>query len=99
MAIVFKSFGDRATEQFWMTGKPGRLLPPPLARLGLRKLWVVDNAAKLDDLRSPPGNRLEALKGARKGQFSIRINERYRVCFRWVDSDAYDVEVVDYHEG
>ncbi len=86
-----------APKKFWWSGK-ARLAPwakvPPVA---LRKLWMVDNAAQLLDLRVPPGNRLEALRGDRKGQHSIRINERFRVCFRWKDGDAYAVEIVDYH--
>jgi len=62
-----------------------------------RKLDYLKAAAELDDLKAPPGNRLEALKGDRKGQFSIRINDQYRICFKWEDGDAYDVEVTDYH--
>jgi proteic killer suppression protein len=64
-----------------------------------RKLDAVNAAAALGDLKVPPGNRLEALKGARRGQYSIRINGQWRVCFRWRDGDAYDVEIVDYHRG
>ncbi len=60
---------------------------------------MLHNAAALDDLKSPPGNRLESLKGDRQGQFSIRINDRYRICFRWTDGHAHDVEIVDYHRG
>jgi proteic killer suppression protein len=63
----------------------------------LRKLLQLDAAERLDDLRIPPGNRLEALKGDRKGQHSIRMNDQWRVCFRWDDGDAYEVEIVDYH--
>lgn len=66
-------------------------------RIARRKLEVLAAAARLDDLRSPPGNRLEALKGDRAGQHSIRINGQWRICFRWRDGDAYDVEIVDYH--
>ena len=62
-----------------------------------RKLLMIDAAVQLQDLRVPPGNRLEALKGDREGQYSIRINEQWRVCFRWRDGDAHDVEIVDYH--
>lgn len=62
-----------------------------------RKLLQIHNARSLDDLRAPPGNRLEALAGARKGQHSIRINDQWRVCFRWKDGDAFEVEIVDYH--
>lgn len=63
----------------------------------LRKLVAVDAAEQLDDLRIPPGNRLEKLKGERAGQYSIRVNEQWRVCFRWEDGDAHDVQIVDYH--
>lgn len=62
-----------------------------------RKLTQIHNASSLNDLRAPPGNRLEALTGDREGQYSIRINDQWRVCFRWKDGDAYDVEIVDYH--
>ena len=74
-----------------------RSLPASLWRVMLRKLVVVDAADRLDDLRIPPGNRLEKLTGERSGQYSIRINEQWRVCFRWEDGDAYDVQIVDYH--
>jgi len=68
-----------------------------LQRVGLRKLRMLDAAVGLDDLRVPPGNRLERLKGDRGGQHSIRINGQWRICFRWQQGDAYDVEIVDYH--
>ena len=77
--------------------EPVRRLPPTLLRVALRKLVQLDAATRLDDLRVPPGNRLEALRGARAGQYSIRINDQWRVCFRWHDGDAFDVEIVDYH--
>jgi toxin HigB-1 len=63
----------------------------------LRKLLILNAAASLDDLRAPPGNRLEKLAGNRAGQYSIRINDQWRICFRWEDGDAFDVEMVDYH--
>ena len=66
-------------------------------RIARRKLLYLHQARRVEDLRVPPGNRLEALKGERKGQFSIRINDQWRVCFRWTESDAWDVEIVDYH--
>ncbi|MCA1790971.1 MAG: type II toxin-antitoxin system RelE/ParE family toxin [Thioalkalivibrio sp.] len=72
-------------------------LPSQLWKIGSRKLDAVDQAEALDDLRVPPGNRLEPLKGARAGQHSIRINDQYRICFVWTDGGADDVEVVDYH--
>jgi len=66
-------------------------------RVALRKLWVLDAAGSLDDLRVPPANRLEKLRGDRHGQHSIRVNDQWRVCFRWRDGHAHDVEIVDYH--
>ena len=68
-----------------------------LRRTALRKLLLIDAAEALDDLRVPPGNRLEKLAGDREGQHSIRINERWRICFRWESGNAFDVEIVDYH--
>ena len=68
-----------------------------MQKVSLRKLRMLDAATRLDDLRVPPGNRLERLKGDRSGQHSIRINEQWRICFRWHGGDAYDVEIVDYH--
>ena len=68
-----------------------------MQRVALRKLRMLDAAEKLDDLRVPPGNRLERLRGDRSGQHSIRINDQWRICFRWQAGDAYDVEIVDYH--
>jgi proteic killer suppression protein len=68
-----------------------------IERVARRKLELLASAATLNDLRSPPGNRLEALKGNRAGQHSIRINDQWRICFRWAGSDAFDVEIVDYH--
>jgi len=76
---------------------PGRRFPAELQRGMLRKLVQVDAAERLDDLRVPPGNRLEALEGNRRGQHSIRVNDQWRVCFRGSDGDAYEVEIVDYH--
>ncbi len=72
-------------------------LPPDVAKIGLRKLLLIDNAANLNDLRVPPGNHLEALSGDRAGQYSIRINDQYRICFREDNNDFYDVEIIDYH--
>lgn len=72
-------------------------MPAPLQRAAQRKLVMLDAAEDLRDLAVPPGNRLEKLSGDREGQYSIRINERWRICFRWAEGDAYDVEVVDYH--
>jgi proteic killer suppression protein len=78
-------------------GSPSRRPPADIQHVARRKLRMLNNAASLDDLRVPPANRLEALKGDRKGQHSIRINDQWRVCFRWKNGDALDVEIVDYH--
>ena len=93
---MIRSFADRETERLFAR-TPGRRFPADLQRVMLRKLVQVDAAERLDDLRVPPGNRLEALKGERRGQHSIRVNDQWRVCFRWRDGDAHDVEIVDYH--
>jgi toxin HigB-1 len=93
-------FADRATEDFYdgvSSPATRRLVPANLRRRALEKLDYVAYATCLDDLRFPPGNRLEALKGNRVGQHSIRINDQYRVCFRWTDTGPVDVEIVDYH--
>jgi proteic killer suppression protein len=93
---MIRSFRDRDSERLF-GGCPSRRLPPDLQRPALRKLAVVDAADSLEDLRVPPGNRLEKLAGDREGQWSIRINERWRICFVWRDGDAHEVEIVDYH--
>lgn len=93
---MIKSFGDRDTERLFARERVRRY-PADLQRTMLRKLVVVDAAEALDDLRVPPGNRLEKLKGDRAGQHSIRINDQWRICFRWADGDAHEVEIVDYH--
>jgi len=89
-------FRSSATERLWETGKC-KLLPTALNRQALRKLYILDAALTLDNLKVPPGNRLEKLHGDRVGQYSIRINDQYRICFLWRDGNAQDVEVVDYH--
>jgi proteic killer suppression protein len=91
---VIKSFADKATAEIWNSGKT-RGSPP--AGVTKRKLAMVDGAAELDDLRIPPGNRLEKLHGDRQGQYSIRINDQFRICFAWRGHDAYEVEITDYH--
>lgn len=93
---MIESFADRETEKLWLTGK-SRRLPPDILRRAVRKLEYVDLASDVEDLRVPAGNRLHSLEGDRKGQHSISINDQWRICFRFVDGDAYDVEVVDYH--
>jgi proteic killer suppression protein len=93
---MIKSFGDKHTRDLFFTGK-SRRLPPEVIRRAIRRLEYVDLATRLDDLRAPASNRLHALRGARSGQHSIYINDQWRVCFRFKDVDAYDVEVTDYH--
>lgn len=93
---MIRSFADRGTERRFRR-EVVRRWSADLQRAALRKLLVLDAAEALDDLRVPPGNRLERLSGDRAGQYSIRINDRWRICFRWRERDAYDVEIVDYH--
>jgi proteic killer suppression protein len=93
---VIRSFGDRDTQRLF-DRQPVRKLGANVQRVALRKLRQLDAAMTLEDLRVPPGNRLEKLSRDRAGQHSIRINDRWRVCFRWVGGDAHDVEIVDYH--
>lgn len=90
------SFRERETEIIWQR-RVSRRLPRDIQRVALRKLYVLHRAKDLNDLRVPPANRLEKLKGRRNGQHSIRINDQWRVCFRWRGTDAFDVEIVDYH--
>lgn len=95
------SFKDAATEDLFFgksTKASRRRLPHALRETAGKKLDQLDSAVQLEDLRIPPGNRLEALKGDRKGQHSIRINEQYRICFRWTEQGPAHVEVVDYHD-
>ncbi len=93
---VIRSFRDKDTARLYHR-EPIRKLPHTVHRVALRKLVQLDAATTLGDLRVPPGNRLEKLGGSRAGQHSIRINDQWRVCFRWERGDAYDVEIVDYH--
>jgi len=93
---MIRVFADRATERLFADG----ICPPrwrDFKSVAERKLDMIDAVARLEDLRSPPGNRLEALKGVRKGQWSIRINRQWRICFRWTPDGPSDVEIVDYH--
>ena len=94
---MIRSFADKETEKIYHQ-ELSRKLPQSIQRIALRKLMMIDNAEKLDDLRIPPANRLEALKGDRQGQYSIRINDQYRICFVFADSGICQVEIVDYHE-
>ena len=93
---MIKSFADLDTERLFQR-EPVRRFGANVQRIMLRKLVAVDAAEALDDLRRPPGNRLEKLRKDRDGQHSIRVNDQWRVCFRWRDGAAYDVEIVDYH--
>ena len=93
---MIKSFADRQTEELFRTGKAKRV-PPDIARRALRKLEAVHAATNLADLRVPLGNRLHALKGDRAGQHAIAVNDQWRICFRFEDGDAFEVEFCDYH--
>ncbi|MHB1798986.1 type II toxin-antitoxin system RelE/ParE family toxin [Metallibacterium scheffleri] len=93
---MIRDFADKEAEKIW-GGTPSRRLPADIQTVARRKLRMLNNATTLDDLRVPPANRLEALKGDLKGQHSIRINEQWRICFRWMDGDAHGVQIVDYH--
>jgi len=93
---VIKTFCDEETYKIYQRQR-SRKLPPDIQQVALRKLRMINNAVTLTDLRVPPANRLEKLSGNRAGQWSIRINDQWRVCFRWEGSDAYEVEIVDYH--
>ena len=93
------SFGDKATEALFhgRKSKQSRKLPPDIRRIAVRKLDMINAARALQDLRSPPANKLEALKGEMKGFFSIRINDQWRIIFKWDVSDAHEVQITDYH--
>lgn len=93
---MIKSFRNAAAEAAWAR-RFAKGVPNEIMRVAYRKLMQIHSARNLDDLRAPPGNRLEALTGDRKGQHSIRINDQWRICFRWLDADAHEVEIVDYH--
>jgi proteic killer suppression protein len=93
---VIRDFADKQADKLWQ-GTPSRRLPGDIQHVTRRKLRMLNSATTLDDLRIPPANRLEALKGSRKGQHSIRINDQWRICFHWKDGDAHSVEIVDYH--
>lgn len=93
---MIRSFRDAETELIWQR-QISRRLPRDIQRVALRKLYVLHRARDLNDLRVPPGNRLEKLGRSRLGQYSIRINDQWRVCFRWQNDSAYEVEIVDYH--
>lgn len=93
---MIRSFADKETETFYVTGK-SRRLPVDIQKRAAMRLTQLNAAVRVEDLRMPPSNRLEALHGDRNGQWSIRINGQWRICFRFEDGDALDVEIVDYH--
>ncbi len=95
-ASVIKSFKDNETNKIYLRER-SRKLPPDIQQVALRKLRMINNAKNISDLRIPPANRLEKLSGKRAGQYSIRINDQWRICFTWKDGDAADVEITDYH--
>lgn len=94
--MAIQAFTDRETALIW-AGQRSRRLPSDIQQAARRKLRMLNSAHTLADLRIPPANRLEALSGDRVGQYSIRINDQWRVCFRWEDGNAHDVQIVDYH--
>lgn len=93
---MIKSFGNKETMEVLKRGT-SRVFPPDILIRAKRKLNHINDAAQLDDLKTPPSNRLHLLSGDKAGQFSISINDQWRICFRWIDGNAHDVEIVDYH--
>ena len=93
---MIRSFRDRETERIFQRTRSGKL-PSDIQQAAVRKLRMLNRSATLADLRVPPANRLEKLRGDRAGQYSIRINDQWRICFTWRNGDAYNVEIVDYH--
>jgi proteic killer suppression protein len=93
---VIKTFKDAETQKIYQRER-SRKLPSDIQQIALRKLRMINNAINLNDLRVPPANRLEKLSGNREGQYSIRINDQWRICFEWKSSDAFNVEITDYH--
>ncbi len=96
LGVVLISFADKDTERVWRRERSKRL-DLDTQRAALRKLLILDAADVLDDLRVPPGNRLEKLRGDLSGQYSVRVNQQWRICFRWTSAGPQDVEIVDYH--
>ncbi len=94
--FMIKTFAKKGTQQLYVTGKSKRL-PQDLIKRAIRRLEYIDYAKDINDLKLPPSNRLHALKGDREGQFSISINDQWRICFRFFEGDAYDIEITDYH--
>jgi proteic killer suppression protein len=95
-AVMIRSFAEKEAERIW-SGLRSRKLPPDIQKRAADKLKLLEAAASLDDLKSPPGNRLHALRDDRAGQHSVSINDQWRICFVWKDGDVHDVEIVDYH--
>ena len=93
---MIRNFKDKESEKIW-NQEYSKKLPRNMQPLALRKMILIHRAVDINDLRIPPGNRLEQLSGNRKGQYSIRINKQWRICFRWMDNNAFDVEITDYH--
>ncbi|CAD0359299.1 type II toxin-antitoxin system RelE/ParE family toxin [Xanthomonas hortorum pv. cynarae] len=93
---MIRSFVDKEAEKIWL-GERSRRVPSDIQSVARRKLRMLNAAAHLDDLRIPPANWLEALRGERRWQYSIRINDQWRICFRWMEGDVAEVEIVDYH--
>ncbi|HLB41490.1 MAG TPA: type II toxin-antitoxin system RelE/ParE family toxin [Gammaproteobacteria bacterium] len=93
---MIRTFKCRETQKIWI-GEISLRLPRDIQHVARRKLRMLNNTKQLNDLRIPPNNRLEALKGNRVGEYSIRINDQWRICFKWSDASAYDVMIVDYH--
>ncbi|PJZ30339.1 type II toxin-antitoxin system RelE/ParE family toxin [Leptospira kmetyi] len=93
---MIQSFKDKDTAKIW-EGLFVKSIPNQISEIALRKLRMIHNSLSVENLKSPPGNKLEILSGNRKGQYSIRINDQWRVCFRWNEKGAHDVEITDYH--
>jgi toxin HigB-1 len=93
---MIAGFHDAETARVW-EGRRSRRFPFDIQNAALRKLRLLDNARRLEDLKVPPGNRLDSLKGQRRGQHSIRINDQWRICFIWKEGNAHEVTIVDYH--
>lgn len=93
---MIRTFADRRTQELYATGR-SRRFPPDVAKRATRKLEYIDLATSLDDLKVPPGNRLHQLGRDRKGQHAIAVSDQWRICFRFFEGDAYDVEITDYH--
>jgi proteic killer suppression protein len=93
---MIKNFKDKETARLFLREYSGKL-SLNIQRTALRRLWMLDAAPDLETLKVPPGNRLEALRGNRQGEYSIRIHDQWRICFRWYEGNAHDVEIVDYH--